>query len=125
MPLASQCQMSTQAPVSGEQLLPLRFCTLITSVRGTPARATPVAGSVRMSERNSFSSTQYGPSVTVGVEGTQVSAASMVSFQAGINNAAAPALANKDSVVRRLVSELPAVIFSFAVFSILDTGILL
>ena len=42
----------------------------MTSVRGTPARATPVAGSVRISERNSFSSTQYGPSVTVGVEGT-------------------------------------------------------
>src|SRR4051794_28837160 len=111
MPLASQCQTSTQAPVSGEQLLPLRFCTLMASVRGTPARATPVAGSVRMSERNSFSSTQYGPSVTVGVEGTQVSAASTVSFQAGMKNAAAPALARKDSVVRRLATGFNAEIW--------------
>ena len=49
---------------------------------GTPARLTPVDGSVRISEWKSFSSTQYGPSVTEGVEETHVSAsaASMDSF---------------------------------------------
>ena len=35
-----------------------RFWTLIVRVSGMPARATPVEGSVRMSERKSFSSTQ-------------------------------------------------------------------
>ena len=45
-----------------------------------------------MSERKSFSSTQYGPSVTVGVVGTHViaSAASTVSFHAGMNKEAPP-----------------------------------
>src|SRR3954447_5403713 len=102
MPLASQCQISTYAPSRAEQP-PFRFWTLIVRVSGMPARATPVDGSVRMSERKSFSSTQYGPSVTVGVLWTQarVSAASTVSFQAGTNQAAPPAPRSARRVVRR------------------------
>src|SRR5437870_3883866 len=75
------------------------------STSGTPALATPVIGSVRISERKSFSSTQYGPSVTVGVGETHViaSAASTVSFQAGMNNAAPPAPARAASVLLRVI----------------------
>ena len=73
-----------------------------------PALAVPVAGSDRMSDRNSFSSTQYGPSVTVGVEGTHVmtSAASTVSFHAGINRSPVPAPASARSAVRRAIESV-------------------
>src|SRR5581483_9161366 len=77
---ASQCQISTSAPASGTQLLPLAFCRLIVRSNGTPGRATPVPGSVRISERKSFSSTQYGPSVTCGVVATQAAVVAAFAF---------------------------------------------
>ena len=57
-----------------------------------------------MSDRNNFSSTQYGPSVTVGVAATLVIvvAASTVSFQAGIKYATAPAPAMRAIVLRQV-----------------------
>ena len=55
------------APVSAVQAL---FCTretLKVSCKGTPDETAPVTGSVRISDRLSFSSTKYGPSVSAAV----------------------------------------------------------
>src|SRR5438105_5484980 len=58
--------MSTKAPDSGVQALPLTRLRLNFSLSGTPAFTAPVAESDRMSERFNFSSTKYGPSVSDG-----------------------------------------------------------
>src|SRR4051794_2766762 len=106
--------MSTYAPARAVQSLDARFWTVMVSVSGTPARAVPVEGSVRISERKSFSSTQYGPSVMVGVDATHVmvSAASTVSFQAGMKYPAAPAPARVANTRRREI-ELTSFIYEF------------
>src|SRR5262245_1034698 len=59
--------MSTSAPASAPQPLAPTCDSASVSSSGTPGRAVPVAGSVRMSERFSISSTKYGPSVRTGV----------------------------------------------------------
>ena len=67
MPDESQCHTSRYAPVSGVQALLANRVTLNVSESGTPVEMTPVVGSERMSERLSFSSTKYGPSVSAAV----------------------------------------------------------
>src|SRR5690348_12876102 len=65
MPEASQCQTSTVAPAMGAWLPPA-WPMLKTSASGVPGRTELSEGSLRMSERLSFSSTKYGPSVSSG-----------------------------------------------------------
>src|SRR5882672_370904 len=59
--------MSTYAPATGEHAPPWISDTLIDNRRGTPTWSCPEVGSERMSWRLSFSSTQNGPSVSLGV----------------------------------------------------------
>src|SRR5213083_2485267 len=66
MPSASQCQTSTIAPSSAVQPPLLISETLKISWSGMPSFTEPSVGSDRMSERLSFSSTKYGPSVSAG-----------------------------------------------------------
>src|SRR5581483_1380787 len=63
---ASQCQTSTCAPARGTQPLLLIWETRTVRFNGAPSLTVPSDGSERMSERLSFSSTKYGPSVSSG-----------------------------------------------------------
>ncbi len=65
-PAASQCQTSTTAPGSGVQAPAASRETRSVIRRGAPGRRVPSAGSERMSERSSLTSTKYGPSVRAG-----------------------------------------------------------
>src|SRR4051812_10806269 len=58
--------MSTIAPASGAHELPIDE-TLNVRLNGEPALTAPVLVSERTSERLSFSSTKYGPSVSSGL----------------------------------------------------------
>src|SRR5437763_11572014 len=69
MPTASQCQMSTSAPGSGAQVEAPKLETAKRSESGNPGRGFGVDRplvSERTSERESRSSTQKGPRVSVG-----------------------------------------------------------
>src|SRR5437667_11455152 len=55
------------APVNGVQASASTRDTLNASASGAPLEMTPLDGSVRMSDRFSFSSTKYGPSVRAAV----------------------------------------------------------
>src|SRR5881396_2229323 len=66
MPSASQCHTSTCAPWSAVHAEDVTRATLNVSTSAIPGLTAPVEGSTRMSERSSFSSTKYGPSVSAG-----------------------------------------------------------
>jgi hypothetical protein len=66
--------MSTAAPATGAQAPSARTTTIV-RFSGVPACVVPSDGSLRMSERLSFSSTKYGPSVLDGVSTQDVAAA--------------------------------------------------
>ena len=74
LPAALACQMSTTAPSTGAQLASARDDDHREVQRDAGLRRA-VAGSVRMSERLSFSSTKYGPSVLAGISTQDVAAA--------------------------------------------------
>src|SRR6266542_867437 len=77
--------MSTVAPASGVQPLLPTCETRNVSCSGVPSFTAPLVGSERMSERLSFSSTKYGPSVSAGLTthaGTPAGAASVVAAEA-------------------------------------------
>src|SRR6266568_7834135 len=65
-PSASQCHTSTVAFASAAHALPLTFDTRNVRPSMAPGFTAFVVGSERMSERFSFSSTKYGPSVSAG-----------------------------------------------------------
>src|SRR5262245_12631602 len=65
-PSASHCQTSTIALLSGLQEAPVMRETWNAKRKGTPGFTEPSEGSERMSERLSFSSIKYGPSVCSG-----------------------------------------------------------
>jgi len=92
------------APVSGVHALLSTRDTLKRSVSGTPLEITPVIGSARMSDRASFSSTKYGPSVSAAVNTQARTRASLgrVGHETGssgnyIGTAAEQALADDDT----------------------------
>src|SRR5438094_3936592 len=92
MPSASQCQTSTVAFASAVQALPVTFETRNVSASVAPGFTAFVVGSERMSERFSFSSTKYGPSVRAGRpthDGRAVAATALVATAASA--AVAPA----------------------------------
>src|SRR6266851_3894449 len=84
-PSASQCHTSTCAPWSATQLPEETRETLNVRARTSPGFTTFVVGSLRMSERFSFSSTKYGPSVRAGRtthDGRTIAAAALVAATA-------------------------------------------
>src|SRR5262249_17388782 len=64
--MASHCQTSTMALLSGLQEAPVMRETWNVKRKGRPGFTEPSEGSERMSERLSFSSIKYGPSVCSG-----------------------------------------------------------
>ena len=65
-PSASQCHTSTVAPARPLHAPLLAREMLSASVSAAPGFTDPSVGSLRISDRESFSSTKYGPSVSAG-----------------------------------------------------------
>src|SRR5882724_11009753 len=114
MPPTSQCQISIFAPASGTQE-PLSLTRLILRLSRMPGRTEPSLGSVRISERFRFSSTQYGPSVCAPARLTQVAASASTSLSLPVT-ASTPAPPSSASVRRRLSRTLRSEIAFVFVF---------
>src|SRR5262245_49577114 len=108
--------MSTTASLIGVHADPAILETLITRLSGAPDFTEPSDGSTRTSERLSFSSTKYGPSVCSG-RTTQAGVAAALAFEPLWNRALTvltAAAAINPSICRRRHRRCEWIFFGFS-----------